>query len=93
MNPSNFPFPFAENMPMEQMFTGPVIGVLISLAIFDLALKGWALWRAARMQKNIWFIALLVVNSIGILPIAFLIITSREYETLNAKGKTSVAKK
>lgn len=57
----------------------PFLPSLILLAFLDLALKGWALWRAARMGKDIWFIALLLVNSLGILPIIFLLITKEEY--------------
>jgi|GEM_PF-1935671 len=55
-------------------------GFLILLVLVDIALRGWALWRAARMGKNIWFIALLIVNSVGILPAIFLLLTQEEYE-------------
>lgn len=58
----------------------PYVWLLLPLAIIDLALKGWGMWRAAKMNKNIWFIALLLVNSMGILPAIFLLITKREYE-------------
>jgi len=52
---------------------------LIGLALFDLALKGWALWRAAKLNKRYWFIGLLLVNSFGILPAIFLFMTNEEY--------------
>ncbi len=58
----------------------PIVWFLAPLAILDLVLKGWALWRAARMGKDIWFIALLVVNSLGILPIIFLLMTKDKYK-------------
>ena len=57
----------------------PLIGLLIVLALVDVALKGWGMWRAARMEKNVWFIALLIVNSLGILPVIFLLLTNEEY--------------
>lgn len=47
-------------------------GLLIPLAVADLVLKGFALWKAARKEQNIWFIVLLVVNSLGILPLIYL---------------------
>jgi len=55
------------------------LGMLFVLAVVDLILKGWALWRAARMEKKWWFLALLVVNSMGIFPTIFLIFTNTEY--------------
>lgn len=46
--------------------------VIIVLALWDIAWKGFALWRAARNNQFRWFIALLIINSIGILPIVYL---------------------
>lgn len=57
----------------------PFAVLLIPLAIADLALKGWAMWRAAKMNMKIWFIALLLVNSLGIVPAIFLLVTKDEY--------------
>lgn len=34
--------------------------------------KGMALWKAARNSQKYWFVALLVVNTVGILEILFL---------------------
>lgn len=58
---------------------GSAMGLLFVLAIVDLALRGWALWRAARMNRQWWFIALLVVNSMGIFPALFLVFTNDQY--------------
>jgi len=38
----------------------------------DLALKAVALWKAGRNNQLYWFIALLVINSVGILPLVYL---------------------
>ena len=46
---------------------------VLPFAIWDLIWKGFALWRAGRNNQPNWFIALLVVNSIGILPIVYLL--------------------
>lgn len=59
-------------------------GFMIPLSILDLVLRGFALWKAARKEQNVWFIALLVVNSVGILPLIYLL--------LNKDGKTSKKK-
>ncbi len=46
---------------------------IVPLAILDLVLKGFALWRSARKGENVWFIFLLIVNSLGILPGIYLL--------------------
>lgn len=57
-----------------------VMGLLLLVTLIDLIFKGWALWRAARLGKKWWFIPLLVVNSMGILPVVFLLATNYEYQ-------------
>lgn len=46
---------------------------LAPLMIIDLILKGFALWKAGRNNHLYWFIALLLINSLGILPIIYLV--------------------
>lgn len=45
---------------------------LTPFIIIDLVLKGIALWKAGRNNQLYWFIALLLVNSMGILPLIYL---------------------
>lgn len=48
-------------------------GILIFLlAICAVVLKGYALWHAARRDDKGWFIALLIVNTLGILELIYL---------------------
>lgn len=49
------------------------------LAILELILKGFALWRSAKNNQPIWFIVLLVINSLGILPLIYLIVVDKNY--------------
>lgn len=56
---------------------------LLILSLADLGLRGVALWRSARANQNYWFIALLVFNTLGILPLAYLLIQKQ-----NASKKT-----
>jgi hypothetical protein len=42
------------------------------VAVWDLAWKGLALWQAAKRRQPVWFVAILVMNTLGILPIAYL---------------------
>jgi len=46
--------------------------VLIVLYIWSLAAKGFALWRAANLGQRNWFIAILVLNTIGIVELIYL---------------------
>lgn len=47
--------------------------LLIIFALIDLGLRGYALWKSAKTDKQLWFIALLIVNSLGILPAVYLL--------------------
>lgn len=42
--------------------------------LVDLILKGISLYKSARREQKGWFIALLLVNSFGILPTIYLFI-------------------
>ncbi len=54
------------------------VGGVGFLALWDLAWKGVALWRAAKRKELWWFVALLIVNSMGILPIVYLLVWGKE---------------
>ncbi|OGI27834.1 MAG: hypothetical protein A2359_03800 [Candidatus Moranbacteria bacterium RIFOXYB1_FULL_43_19] len=45
--------------------------ILIPLIIWTLFWKGIALWKSARRSEMIWFAALLVLNTLGILEIIY----------------------
>ena len=51
--------------------------VLAIALVWELALKGVALWRAGRNNEPLWFVFLLVINSLGLLPIIYLILHSK----------------
>ncbi|OGL86098.1 hypothetical protein A3I40_01885 [Candidatus Uhrbacteria bacterium RIFCSPLOWO2_02_FULL_48_12] len=42
------------------------------LLVWSLAWKGIALWHAARRGEVYWFVALFIVNTVGILEILYL---------------------
>ena len=44
------------------------------LLVLEIVLKGFALWRAARKEEQWWFVALLVLNTAGILPAIYLLL-------------------
>ena len=53
------------------------IVVIIILIIWSSVWKGVALWKAARKNSLVWFIVLLVVNTLGILEILYIFVFSK----------------
>ena len=52
--------------------------ILIGLAaIWDLAWKGLALWRASQREEKQVFVALLVLNTLGLFPMFYLYSTRK----------------
>ena len=49
------------------------IPLILVVVLWTIVLKGYALWNAARGGQRNWFIALLVINTFGILEIVYLI--------------------
>lgn len=47
---------------------------------WTLAWKGLALWRAAELRQKPWFIAILLVNTLGILEMLYLFFIAKKYE-------------
>lgn len=54
---------------------------IMALAIWSLVWKGLALWSAARNSDKVWFIVLLLVNTIGILEILYLYVFKKNKDT------------
>lgn len=53
--------------------TGIFWALFVIVAIWTIVFKGFALWHAARNYQRRWFIALLVLNTFGLLEIVYLI--------------------
>jgi hypothetical protein len=53
------------------------IWLLIPFFILELILKGYALWRAGRNNQPVWFVFLLILNTVGILPLIYLLFFQR----------------
>ncbi len=48
-----------------------------ALAVWSLFWKGLALWRSAHLGSKKWFIAILILNTVGILEILYLFVFSK----------------
>jgi hypothetical protein len=67
-------------MIMESISKLPewLIIVIAILALFDSVLKLIALWKSARNNHLVWFICLAIFNTMGILPIVYLILNKNK---------------
>lgn len=54
--------------------TNLLIIILFALTSWSLVWKGLALWKAAQKKEVRWFLAILILNTLGILPIIYLIL-------------------
>jgi len=48
------------------------------LVIWSVVWKGLALWKAAHEESKPWFVALLIINTVGILEILYLYVFSKK---------------
>ncbi len=55
-----------------------VVLIIILVTIWDVVWKAIAMWRAAKRDSKTWFVILMIVNSVGVLPILYLIFTRRK---------------
>jgi len=55
-------------------WVGPRFGILL---IWTLLWKGLALWKSARNDQRYWFIALLLINTAGILELLYLFVFAK----------------
>ena len=52
--------------------------VVIFLVIWTVPWKGYALWKAARNNEPIWFVVLLLVNTLAVLEIFYIFIFAKD---------------
>ncbi len=78
-------FNFWDKTGLMPFATGPWAWLFAPLMIWSLFWKGLALWRAGRSKQLYWFIALLVINTLGLLEIVYLVAFAKEKLTLTAK--------
>jgi len=55
-----------------------LIPVIIVVAIWDTVWKLIAMWRAAQNKHLAWFICIFIFNTIGILPIIYILLNKEK---------------
>jgi len=58
-------------------FTGLDLVWIYIILIWTIIWKGFALWKAARKEDKIWFVVLLILNTVGILEILYIYVFSK----------------
>jgi len=48
--------------------------------VWTLIWKGLALWRSAGLRQKYWFVAILVINTLGVLEIIYIFLIARKYK-------------
>lgn len=78
------------NQEFIQITNNPSIDLTILLIVFIWVMvwKGAALWVAAKKDSKKWFIALLILNTLGILEILYIYIFSRN-KTITENSSTN----
>lgn len=69
-------FNFIEQMNSVQAYLEQHPIVFLALFAWTIYWKGMALWKASKRNEQKWFIAILVLNTIGILDILYIYIFS-----------------
>lgn len=62
---------------MEQFLTQNSWVIILAL-LWSLPWKGYALWKSARGNSSWWFVALFLVNTLGLLEILYIFIFSKK---------------
>jgi hypothetical protein len=50
---------------------------LIPIVIWELCWKAVALWKAAKNNHTTWYVCLLILNTVGLLPIIYIFFFSK----------------
>ncbi len=61
--------------------------ILFVLVTWSFVWKGLALWHSAKNEDKYWFIAILILNTIGLLEIVYLFLFSKKRWTIGKVKK------
>jgi predicted permease len=71
---------------------GMPVYLIIILLVWIIIWKALALWKSARRNQPVWFIVLLVVNTMGILEILYIFLFADLLKVKQAKRTTKKKK-
>ena len=80
---------FVTNLIFGKSENSPAAHVIVSIILlWSLLWKGIALWHSSKKDEKYWFIAILLLNTAGILEIAYLFYFSKFKVKLDKKSLT-----
>ena len=62
---------FSDLLTQELSLTMVILLMIVS--IWEVIWKGFGLWHSARAKHKAWFVIILIFNTVGLLPIIYLI--------------------
>ena len=65
-------------MMLETMTPIMLLIVFLPLIIWETIWKAFGLWHSARDNNRIWFILILILNTLGILPIIYIFLIRKK---------------
>ncbi len=74
---------------ISSQFVNDNLSIIVLLLMIDYILKAIALWISARKNSKVWFCLLLILNTIGILPLFYIFYFSRQEKSQPKLEKTS----
>ena len=63
---------FTEAFPTELMWILPLVVILF---LWEVVLKLLAMWKAAQRKELLWFVLIAIFNTVGVLPLLYLILS------------------
>ncbi len=54
------------------------IVIVVILALWEVIMKLIAMWKAARNSHKVWYICIALFNTIGILPLIYILINRKK---------------
>ena len=69
-----------------------LIPILIIASLWELAWKGVGMWRAGRNNQIAWFVCILIFNTLGILPVIYLLFFQKKESKVSKKPLKSKKK-
>jgi hypothetical protein len=77
-----------EILPNGDLNISPyLLATFILLILIDTVLRAISLWKSARKDQLAWFVCLLIFNTLGILPLVYLILNRDKKEKTVSKRK------
>jgi hypothetical protein len=67
--------------------------LIIILSIWEGVWKGIGMWKSARNNQLAWFICIMIFNTIGILPIIYILYFQKKQNTIKKPSKKISKKK